>query len=69
MTPAEPTENVDITGEASTLLEGKAKKKGLLGNKVETVPPYGVVTSMVIGNELWNEAAQWVITLQFTLNH
>ena len=46
MTPAEPTENVDTTGGASTLVEGKAKKKGLLGNKVETVPPYDVVPSM-----------------------
>lgn len=27
-------------------MEGKAKKKGLLGNKVETVPPYDVVPSM-----------------------
>ena len=46
VTPAEPTENVDTTGGASTLVEGKAKKKGLLGNKVETVPPYDVVPSM-----------------------
>ena len=44
VTPAEPeTEN---TAAASTLVEGKAKKKGLLGNKVETVPPYDVVPSM-----------------------
>ena len=27
-------------------MEGKAKKKGLLGNKTETVPPYDVVPSM-----------------------
>jgi len=46
VTPAEPTENADTTGGASTLVEGKAKKKGLLGNKVETVPPYDVVPSM-----------------------
>ena len=46
VTPAEPTENVDNTGGASTLVEGKAKKKGLLGSKVETVPPYDVVPSM-----------------------
>ena len=37
---------MDTTGGASTLVEGKAKKKGLLGNKVETVPPYDVVPSM-----------------------
>ena len=46
VTPAEPTENIETTGGASTLVEGKAKKKGLLGNKVETVPPYDVVPSM-----------------------
>ena len=27
-------------------MEGKAKKKGLLGTKTETVPPYDVVPSM-----------------------
>jgi len=46
VTPAEPAENPDTAGGASTLVEGKAKKKGLLGNKVETVPPYDVVPSM-----------------------
>jgi len=46
VTPAEPTETVDTAGGASTLVEGKQKKKGLLGGKVETVPPYDVVPSM-----------------------
>ena len=45
MTPAEQTDG-DNTANASTLVEGKAKKKGLLGNKTETVPPYDVVPSM-----------------------
>ena len=45
VTPAEQTET-DNTANASTLVEGKAKKKGLLGNKTETVPPYDVVPSM-----------------------
>ena len=45
VTPAEQTET-DNPGNASTLVEGKAKKKGLLGNKTETVPPYDVVPSM-----------------------
>jgi len=44
VTPAEQTET--DTANASTLVEGKAKKKGLLGNKTETVPPYDVVPSM-----------------------
>ena len=45
VTPAEQTET-DNTANASTLVEGKAKKKGLLGTKTETVPPYDVVPSM-----------------------
>ena len=45
MTPAEQTET-DTGNNASTLVEGKAKKKGLLGTKTETVPPYDVVPSM-----------------------
>ena len=44
VTPAQ-TEG-ENTANASTLVEGKAKKKGLLGNKTETVPPYDVVPSM-----------------------
>ena len=45
--PAEPLDAVDAgSGTANTLTEGKQKKKGLLGNKVETVPPYDVVPSM-----------------------
>lgn len=53
-TPTECQETVDSPGGGgggggggtSTLTEGKQKKKGLLGNKVETVPPYDVVPSM-----------------------
>lgn len=45
-TPNEPQEQVDSPGGGSTLTEGKQKKKGLLGNKMEAVPPYDVVPSM-----------------------
>jgi len=46
-TPTEPQEPMESPGGGtSTLTEGKQKKKGLLGNKVETVPPYDVVPSM-----------------------
>jgi len=43
-TPVEPETAEPVTG--ATLTEGKQKKKGLLGNKTETVPPYDVVPSM-----------------------
>lgn len=46
VTPAEQTETDNSGNNASTLVEGKAKKKGLLGTKTETVPPYDVVPSM-----------------------
>lgn len=46
VTPAEQTETDNSCNNASTLIEGKAKKKGLLGTKTETVPPYDVVPSM-----------------------
>lgn len=46
-TPTESQEPMESPGGGtSTLTEGKQKKKGLLGNKVETVPPYDVVPSM-----------------------
>jgi len=45
VTPAEQTET-DNTANNATLVEGKTKKKGLLGSKTETVPPYDVVPSM-----------------------
>jgi len=46
VTPAETVEQPDTGGGTSTLVEGKTKKKGLLGSKVEAVPPYDVVPSM-----------------------
>jgi len=46
-TPTECQETIDSPGVGtSTLTEGKQKKKGILGNKVEAVPPYDVVPSM-----------------------
>jgi len=44
-TPVEP-ETLDNGGGTATITEEKQKKKGLLGNKTETVPPYDVVPSM-----------------------
>ena len=41
---AEP--EIETTPTVSSLMEGKAKKRSLLGNKVETIPPYDVVPSM-----------------------
>jgi len=47
-TPTDCPETVDSPGGGgtSTLTEGKQKKKGILGSKVEAVPPYDVVPSM-----------------------
>lgn len=45
-TPVETAETNNTDTPGNTLTEGKQKKKGLLGNKVETVPPYDVVPSM-----------------------
>jgi len=44
--PVETADTNNTETQGNTLTEGKQKKKGLLGNKVETVPPYDVVPSM-----------------------